>query len=239
MPSNPRRLDGSNRPPLVAEDCLRTWSSSCRRPSFVPNASTRDAERGQARRGFMAMLVLTTLAAATSPAQEPKAIPAFPAHAEAITVDFVVLDKEGRPVRGLGKEDFTLLEDGRPQRIVGFQARELTPPAKQPPQEVGVNDERVAANQGSSERRGRTFAFLLDDIGTRPLPMEDVKKSIARWLREKADARDEVTLATVSGDVWWSDRIDRGRADIEAVLSRVRGKKLPEHSKDWISGWEA
>jgi VWFA-related protein len=196
-------------------------------------------DRAGPNRVLLVVLALFPLPRAASLAQESQSIPAFPAHAEAITVDVVVLDNEGRPVRGLGKEDFTLLEDGRPQTIVGFQVRELTTPAKEFRQEVGVNDERVAANQGSSERRGRTFAFLLDDIGTRPLPMEDVKKSIARWLREKADARDEVTLATVSGDVWWSDRIDRGRADLETVLSRARGKKLPEHRKDWISDWEA
>jgi VWFA-related protein len=175
---------------------------------------------------------------AESLAQESQSIPAFPARAEAITVDVVVLDNEGRPVRGLAKEDFTLLEDGRPQRIVGFQAKELTPPAKSAP-EVGVNDERVAANQGSSERRGRTFAFLVDDLGTEATPMEEAKRSIAGWLNDKADPRDEVTLTTTSGDAWWSDRVDRGRADLLAVLSRVRGKKPRQPEFEWMSDWEA
>ena len=43
--------------------------------------------------------------------QEQRSVPVFPARAEAITADVVVLDKEGRPLRGLTKEDFTLLED--------------------------------------------------------------------------------------------------------------------------------
>jgi VWFA-related protein len=177
--------------------------------------------------------------APTSRAQERRSIPAFPTQAEAITADVVVLDKEGRPVRGLGKEDFTLLEDGRPQTIVGFQAQELTPLAKESPREVGENDERVAANQGSSERRGRTLAFLVDDLGTEALLMGEVKEAIAGWLTDKADARDEVTLMTTSGDAWWSDRVGPGRADLLAVLGRVQSKKLRQLQSEWMSDWEA
>jgi VWFA-related protein len=187
----------------------------------------------------LAVLALITLVADATSAQETRPMPAFPSRAEAITVDVVVLDNEGRPVRGLAKEDFTLLEDGRPQRIVGFQAKELVAPAKQSAPEVGVNDERIAANQGSSERRGRTFAFLVDDLGTEALPMEDAKRAIAGWLNDKADPRDEVTLTTTSGDAWWSDRVDRGRMDLLAVLSRVRGKKPRQPEFEWMSDWEA
>jgi VWFA-related protein len=184
-------------------------------------------------------LVLFVLAATASSAQEPQTIPAFPTQAEAITADVVVLDRQGRPVRGLTKEDFTLLEDGKPQTIVGFQARELAPPGQPPPPEAGAADERVAANQGSSERRGRTFAFLVDDLGTQALSVEDVKKAIAAWLRDKADPRDEVTLATTSGDAWWSDTVGRGRSDLLAVLKRVRGKKLRQPPSEWMTDWEA
>src|SRR5437879_3466060 len=79
--------------------------------------------------------------------------------------------------------------------------------------------------RGSPERRGRTFAVLVDDLGTEILPMEDAKKAIASWLIDKADPRDEVTLATTSGHAWWSDTVGRGRADLLAVLNRLKGKK--------------
>ena len=98
--------------------------------------------------------------------QEQSGIPAFPARADAITADVVVLDKQGRPVRGLTREDFTLLVDGEPQSIVGFEARELATTAASPAPTVG--DERVATNEGG-EGRGRTFVFLIDEatISTR------------------------------------------------------------------------
>jgi VWFA-related protein len=176
------------------------------------------------------------LSAGTSLGQERSSIPAFPTQADAITADVVVLDKDGRPVRGLTREDFTLLEDGKPQAIVAFEGRELVAAERAPAPRVG--DERVATNEGGASG-GRTFAFLLDDLGTRHLPLQDGKNAVAQWLREKADPRDEVTLTTTSGDLWWSDRVDRGRSDLLAVLNRVQARKLRDPNKEWISDWEA
>jgi VWFA-related protein len=179
------------------------------------------------------VLVSLVLSSSAGRGQEPSAIPAFPARADAITADVVVLDKQGRPVRGLTREDFRLLVDGEPQSIVAFQAREMAPTADSPPPTVG--DERVATNEGAGGR-GRTFVFLIDDLGDdlagRQLQLQEAKKTVARWLKEKAHPRDELTLATASGDVFWSDRIDRGRADFLAVLDRIK-----IHST-WEAGWQ-
>jgi hypothetical protein len=92
--------------------------------------------------------------------QEPAAVPSFPAQANAITADVVVLDKQGRPVRGVRQEEFTLLADGKAQTIVGFEARELATTPGTPATTVG--DERVASNEGGT--KGRTFVFLIDDL---------------------------------------------------------------------------
>jgi VWFA-related protein len=185
------------------------------------------------------VLALSALLATILLAQEQPPVPAFPAAADAITADVVVLDKDGRPVRGLAKEDFTLLEDGRVQTLVGFEARELTAPNPEAIPRIAVAEGRVATNTGGSSRRGRTFAFLVDDLGTEVLPTEEAKKVIASWLNEKADPRDEVTLATTSSSIWWSDRIDRGRSDLLAVLGRIQGKKPKQPRAEWMSDWEA
>jgi Mg-chelatase subunit ChlD len=52
-------------------------------------------------------------------AQEPEK-PTFSTNVKVINVFATVRDKDGRFVRDLGKEEFTLLEDGRPQRIRYF-----------------------------------------------------------------------------------------------------------------------
>ena len=182
-------------------------------------------------RKAVARAVVAIVSASALLAREQGGVPAFPTQADAITADVVVLGKDDRPVRGLTREDFTLFEDGKPQTIVAFEARDLADKPVPPPPAVG--DERVATNEGGS--RGRTFAFLLDDLGTGGRFMEDAKKAIARWLQDAAEPSDEVTLATSSGGVWWSDRVDRGRQDLLAVLDRVKGGKLTDAISDWES----
>jgi VWFA-related protein len=172
-------------------------------------------------------------------AQERPSVPTFPAQAEAITADVVVLDEKGLPVRGLTRQDFTVLEDGKPQTIVGFEAREPDAPLGEAGPQRAFGHERVATNEGGASRSGRALAFLIDDLGTDPATMADVQKTVARWLEEKADPRDEVTLATTSGSAWWSDEVGRGRSDLLAVLERVRGQKGRSSSIEWMSDWEA
>ena len=68
---------------------------------------------------FSAVVVLPIMA--TALAQEPRDVPTFSSGTELVTVDAVVLDDHGRPVRGLTSQDFALAEDGKPQAIVSFE----------------------------------------------------------------------------------------------------------------------
>src|ERR1700679_4016263 len=45
-----------------------------------------------------------------------------------ITLDVVVTDKSGKPVGGLQQQDFTLLDNKQPQKILVFQAATTTDP---------------------------------------------------------------------------------------------------------------
>jgi VWFA-related protein len=184
------------------------------------------------RRGAW-LAALAACLVASARAQDP-AVPSFPTKAEAITVDVVVLGRDGKPVRGLTKADFTVLEDGQPQEVVSFEAREMQAGTAEP---KAAAAEPVVSNE--TPRNGRVMALVLDDLGIGLLGMNDVRKAVARWLSSQADPRDEVTLVTTSGDAWWSDRIDRGRGDLLAVLERVKGKKEVGGLSEQISDWEA
>ena len=47
--------------------------------------------------------------------------PLFRSESELVTVDVVVVDKHGDPVRDLAAADFTIAEEGRPQTVQFFQ----------------------------------------------------------------------------------------------------------------------
>ena len=51
--------------------------------------------------------------------------PVFRGGTELVLVNIVVRDRSGGVVRGLTRDDFTLVEDGRPQTITSFDFEEL------------------------------------------------------------------------------------------------------------------
>jgi VWFA-related protein len=184
-------------------------------------------DRGLARQAaaIVVACVASVALLAQTTSQEPQAAATFATSAAAITVDAVVLDNAGQPVRGLSPNDFVILEDGHPQAVVGFEARELAIGSEA---SSSMSDtQRVATNTGAAERKGRIFALLVDDLGLTAITVQQLKPALARWIRERASPNDEITLLTTSGDVWWSDVMGRGREDLLAVLERVHGKKPP------------
>jgi VWFA-related protein len=190
--------------------------------------------------GLAGVLALAVATDSTPSGQADRSQPSFPAQAEAITVDVVVLDKDGQPVAGLTRDDFTLLEEGRPQPIVGFEARDARVPeaAARAAADAAV-PERVVANVVEGSRRGRVLILVIDDLGLPPPMAQQLGPALARWIREKAEPTDEITIQTTSGDLWWSAEVGTGRADLVAVLDRLRGKRALPSSTEWISDVEA
>ena len=84
--------------------------------------------------GRSAIVILATLGTCAIPAaQAPTQTPSrFRSGIDLVTVDVVVLDGSGNPVQGLTRQDFTVLEDGRPQQVTEFQSVELPPPPQTP-----------------------------------------------------------------------------------------------------------
>ncbi|HSP90232.1 MAG TPA: VWA domain-containing protein [Vicinamibacterales bacterium] len=81
---------------------------------------------------FAAAVGLGTLGLAAfspPPADPPAAAQAprttFKSGLELVVVNVVVRDKDGKLVRGLGREDFVVLEDGRPQTVSSFDFEEI------------------------------------------------------------------------------------------------------------------
>src|SRR5262245_20078309 len=86
--------------------------------------------------------------------------PLFRTRIDLMQLDVTVLDKSGKPVRGLTQDDFTLLEDNKPQTIQAFTAidvpeRRVTGPVwdKVAPPDVTTNEIDNA----------RIFVLVLDD----------------------------------------------------------------------------
>jgi VWFA-related protein len=108
--------------------------------------------------------------------------PVFRADVDLIEMDVSVLDRNRRPVRGLTVADFTVTEDGRPQRVVAVSHVDLAEhdPARSARMRYVARD--VAANDLSDQLGdGRLIAIVFDDVN---LPADD--PDIVRSAREAA-----------------------------------------------------
>src|SRR5271157_354515 len=78
-----------------------------------------------------------------------------------MTLDVVVTDKSGRPVPGLEQQDFTLLDNKQPQKILSFRAVEGGTATADPPVEVILlMDEVNTAFTNVATERNEILRFL-------------------------------------------------------------------------------
>ena len=142
------------------------------------------------------------LTAGRASAQTP---PSFAAQAELVTVDVVVLGPDGKPVRGLTRDDFVVKEDGRPQKLTAFEAVEALVPELASPATVASSPSqaRLATNVAGPPTR-RTFAFVFDDLHIDDINAARARAAIARFLAIQTHPGDRLVLLTTSDGRYWS-----------------------------------
>src|SRR5665213_2920324 len=59
--------------------------------------------------------------------------PVFTTNSNLVIVDVTVKDKSGKAIEGLEADDFTLTEDGKPQKVAVFEFQHLTMESEPPP----------------------------------------------------------------------------------------------------------
>jgi VWFA-related protein len=97
-----------------------------------------------------------------------------------VTADTIVTGADSRPVSGLTKEDFTVLEDGKPQKIAFFsfvaaEQKPVTPPPRLRP-DVFTNRPEYHSDNGP------LVVLLLDGLNTPPTQQLYVHQQIMKYL---------------------------------------------------------
>ncbi len=112
-----------------------------------------------------------------------------------ITLDIVVTDRSRKPVPGLQQQDFTLLDNQKPQTILSFCATDNTLQAAAPPlQAVVLVDALNVQFQSVTYQRQQLAEFLRKDGGKLPLPISVVVFS-EKDQGQAAFTRDGMALA--------------------------------------------
>ena len=148
----------------------------------------------------------------------------FRSESELVTVDVVVLDKHGAPVRDLAQTDFTIAEDGRPQ-VVRFFQPVVTRAAPQRPAQSGERSYGYSTNVGAQARPERSFVMFFDDVHLTEEQGQRAKIAIERFLNEEAGPGDLVSLVAPGRGLRWHARTSRrpGRVHQGPRLTTRRG----------------
>ena len=100
---------------------------------------------------------------AVAHAQQPSQPPAtFRTGVDLVEVDVSVLDKDRRPVRGLTKESFTILEDGKPRPVVAFAPVDLAEREAAPARASWVREVTPDVTANSMRAEGRLVVIMFD-----------------------------------------------------------------------------
>jgi VWFA-related protein len=125
---------------------------------------------------FTSLILFTSLLLCASIQAQSQKPPVFRGRIDLMQLDVTVLDKNGVPVRGLTKDDFTLLEDNKPQTIQGFSAVDV--PERTAPGPAW--DKKATPDVTTNEiDNARIFVLVLDDglgVGCCTELMEEVAK---------------------------------------------------------------
>jgi VWFA-related protein len=137
----------------------------------------------------------------------------FKANARIVVLDVVVTGRDGKPIQGLRKEDFSIKEDGRPQQILSFEEHTAgdTMPAGLPslPPNIFTNIPRVKPVDSVT-------VLLLDALNT---PIEDqsfVRTQMLRYLKTAPPGR-RIAIFTLGNRL----RFVQGFTDDPKVLAAV------------------
>jgi VWFA-related protein len=116
--------------------------------------------------------------------------------AELVTVPVVVADKSGNPIRGLTKDDFTILENGKNGRpIATFEAVETSASTNNPA--INKYPGEFSNFGGSDTRPARITIVVLDMVNTPFTSQARVRAELLKFLASNLRADEPTALLTI------------------------------------------
>lgn len=178
------------------------------------------------------LVVSAPLGAAQAPSQRPTPEPlTFASDVRMIRLDVSVVDRAGRPVRGLMAEDFRVLEDGKPVELSVFEAIEdgaLATASRQG--EGGVATLAVRSDTPSPRGPGQRIVIVADPSGLSAMQLARVREATSDFVAKQAAEGDIVRFINLATREIWEGRIPDDRVRLSSI-----GRKLSRHRSPFFT----
>ena len=143
-----------------------------------------------------------------------------------------VLDKQGRLINNLQREQFELYVDRKPQAISFFESI----PVDSSKKEVATktNNDRPASVEIKpdiiSRERGRAVFFFVDDQHLAQSSCTRAQKSILHFIDEIMGRNDQAAIVSASGQIGFLQQLTGNKAVLKAAVSRLN--PIPNKARD-------
>lgn len=170
--------------------------------------------------------------AAQAPAPRPTPEPlTFASDVRMIRLDVSVVDRAGRPVRGLMAEDFSILEDGKPVLLSVFEAIEdgaLATASREA--EGGIATLAVRSDAPGRRGPGQRIVIVADPSGLTAMQLARVREATSEFVTKQAREGDIVRLINLATREVWEGRIPDDRVRLSSI-----GRKLSRHRSPFFT----
>ena len=145
-----------------------------------------------------------------------------------VQVDAVVTDSKGNPVTDLTREDFELLQDGKPQVITAFdfinvkEASRRSVPQRGVPQRGGPPAPLLSSTPLRPDQIRRTIALVVDDLGLSFDGGVRVRDSIKKWVETQMQPGDLVAVLRTSAGMGALQQFTRDKRLLYSAADLVR-----------------
>ncbi len=166
-------------------------------------------------------LLLIMLCCLVAQGQEPEVVRT---NTELVQTAITVLDKKGNFVEGLKREQFELMVDGKPRPVAFFERIAAGSPRERELATLAdpTNNTTTTPTAAPPPRvPGRTIVFFIDDLHLSPDSMVRTQMMLRRFLDRDMNSKDNVAIATASGQVGFLEQFTNNRAVLDAAMSRL------------------
>jgi VWFA-related protein len=155
------------------------------------------------RRAQLALCSILILAAVAygqaAKTGSPKPAGTFSTTSRNVVMDVIVTDGNGNPIHGLKAHDFTILENGTPQHVKGFEEHRPDEPSSKSPVAVSLPADTYT-NYVTSTEPGAVNIILFDSLNTDRLLLPSARQQLISYLAKLPDNA-RVALFTLDGEL--------------------------------------
>jgi VWFA-related protein len=155
----------------------------------------------------------------------------FRAEAELVLVDISVRDKNGKLIRDLKPEDFTVLEDNKPQKVSSFDVENMENTPAVPTQEVNLlsstpkkaratdaNPNSAGAAEEQAIKDRRLIILFFDLSAMQPDEIERSAAAAQNYLEKQMEAADLVSVVSLGNTITVNQDFTSDREQLKKVL---------------------